>query len=246
MAGVGISDTAAELRAVAAAADDASGYFPALYSRVTSRIADAIAGRSFEDGARMETLACTFADYYLRAVAQPGERPRCWQATWDVAGDGRLLIVQHLLLGINAHVNHDLTLAVVDVARETGDLPGVRPDFLAVNDVLATTYTDVLRDLDRVSRWTNEAAAMGGGRLFNFSLRVARNQAWAAAERLYPLDEQASAAYRAELDRLVSVLAYLVTRPTFPLPLLIPVARLLEQRDPRKVVQALLGRNGGE
>lgn len=244
---MGIADTAAELRAIALAADDASGYFPALYSRVTSRIAEAISDKSFEDGARMERLAVTFADYYLRAVAvaSPADRPRCWQATWDVAGDGRLLIVQHLLLGINAHVNHDLALAVVDIARDTGDLPGVRPDFLAVNDVLATTYVDVLRDLDRVSRWTNEAAALGGGRLFNFSLRVARDQAWAAAERLYPLDAAAAAAYRAELDRLVSVLAYLVTRPAFPLPLLIPVARLLEQRNPRKVVRALLGRGGG-
>ena len=238
---MGIADTAAELRAIAREADDATGYFPALYSRVTARIAESIAAGRFDDGPRMERFATTFASYYVRAFRNDIPRPRCWQATWDVAGDGALLIVQHLLLGINAHVNHDLPLAVVDVARGAGGLASVHDDFLAVNAVLAETYNGVLRDLDRVSRWTNEAAALGGGRSFNFSLRVARDQAWDAAGRLFPLDADGSAAYAAELDRLVSVLAFLVTRPVFPLRLLVPLARRLEQRDPRTVTAALLG-----
>jgi hypothetical protein len=230
---MGIANTAADLRAVALAADDASGYFPALYSRVTTKVAAA---------GIAEDLAVAFAGYYTRALRREVERPRCWQATWDVAGDGRLLIVQHLLLGINAHVNHDLPLAVVEVAREAGDLASLRGEFDAINDVLAATYLEVLRDLDGVARWTNEAAALGGGRMFNFSLRVARRQAWDAATRLFPLDDAEAAAYRAELDRLVSVLAYLVTRPVLPARLLVPVLRRLEQRDPRRVTRALLGR----
>ena len=229
---MGIAETAEELRAIALAADDASGYFPALYSRVTTRIAEAGVA---------EALGVTFASYYVRAFRREIERPRCWQATWDVAPDPDLLIVQHLLLGINAHVNHDLPLAVVDTAREVGALAPIRPEFDAVNDVLEATYHDVLRDLDGVARWTNEAAALGGGRLFNFSLRTARDQAWAAATRLFPLDDTGAAAYRAELDRLVSVLAYLVTRPVLPARLIIPWLRRLEQRDPRRVTRALLG-----
>ena len=227
-----IAETAAELRAVALAADDASGYFPALYSRVTRRVAEA---------GIADELAVVFAGYYLRALRREIDRPRCWQATWDVAGDGNLLIVQHLLLGINAHVNHDLPLAVVELARRHGELAPMRPAFDAVNDVLAATYHEVLRDLDGVARWTNEAAALGGGRLFNFSLRVARRQAWDAATRLFPLDDAGTAAYRAELDRLVSVLAYLVTRPVLPVRVVIPLLRRLEQRDPRRVTLALLG-----
>ena len=41
-----------------------------------------------------------------------------------VAGldEEKLLIVQHLLLGINAHVNHDLALAVVEMAAERGEI----------------------------------------------------------------------------------------------------------------------------
>jgi hypothetical protein len=227
-----ITETAEELRSMARAADDGRGYFPALYSRVT----DAVAAAGLA-----ERLAVTFASYYVRAFRGEIEAPRCWQASWDVAGDGSLLIVQHLLLGINAHVNHDLPLAVVDVAREVGGLQAIKADFDAINDVLATTYKGVLRDLDGVARWTSEASALGGGRLFNFSLRVARAQAWDAAVRLFPLDDAAAADYRAELDRLVTVLAYLVTRPALPARLLLPLARRLEQHDPRTVTAALLG-----
>lgn len=227
-----IAETAEELRSIARSADDARGYFPALYSRVTAAVATA---------GIAERLAVTFAAYYLRAFREPVDAPRCWRASWDVAGDGNLLIVQHLLLGINAHVNHDLPLAVVDVAREVGDPASLRADFDAVNDVLAETYQSVLRDLDGVARWTSEASALGGGRLFNFSLRVARAQAWDAAVRLFPLDPAETAAYRAELDRLVSVLAYLVTQPALPVRVLLPWVRRLEQRDPRTVTAALLG-----
>ena len=137
----------------------------------------------------MDVFATEFASRYTRAWRQEIPRPRCWQASWDVADDGNLLIVQHLLLGINAHVNYDLPQAAAAAARETGDLASVRKDFDAVNDVLAEVSVGVLDDLDRLSQWTSMVAALGGGRAFNFSLRAARAQAWGAAERLYALDE---------------------------------------------------------
>jgi hypothetical protein len=236
-----IQHTAQELRSIARNSTDASGYFPALYARVTSNIAAAIAAGRFEDGERMDVFATTFASYYVRALRREIPRPRCWQATWDVANDKDLLVVQHLLLGINAHVNHDLPQVVVDFADATGDLAAARRDFDAVNSVLDSTSTEVLRDLDRVSRWVNEIAALGGGRGFNFSLRVARAQAWNAAQYLYRLKPEGRTAYIGELDRLVSVLAYLITRPSFPADLFVKVARQLEQRDPRIVITALLG-----
>jgi hypothetical protein len=239
-----IRATAGELRAIALSCDDAAGYFPALYARVTTQIADSIDRGDFADGPRMDAFATEFASRYVRARKQEIVRPRCWQATWDVANDQHLLIVQHLFLGINAHVNYDLPQAVVAIARRTGDLASVHPDFDAVNDVLATTSVGVLRDLDRLTHWTNAAVAMGGGRLFNFSLREARSQAWAAAERLYSLDDAQQRAYVSELDELVSVLAYLITQPPLLVQLFVFVARMLEQHDPGVVIAALLGDAG--
>ena len=69
----------------------------------------------------------------------------------------------------------------------------------------------------------------------------ARDQAWRTAERLFPLSTADRAVEVAELDRLTSVLAYLITRPTLPGRLVVSVARRLEERDSRKVTAALLG-----
>ena len=236
-----IADVAEELRAVARASDDAVGYFAAVYSRVTSTIATSIAEGRFADGPRMERFASTFAELYTRCLGPRPVRARCWQAGFDVAGDRDLIILQHLLIGFNAHVTHDLPQAVVAVADSTGDLQAVKPDFDAINILLGEMTLGVLSDLDRVSRWASEVGSFGGGRFFNFSLVKARDQAWRTAERLFPLSAADRAVEVAELDRLTSVLAYLITRPTLPGRLVVSVARRLEERDPRKVTAALLG-----
>jgi len=236
-----IADTARDLRAAALAAGDCSGYFPALYSRVTTRIGASIAKGEFENGPRLDEFATRFASHYVAAAHDRAHSAKCWQASWNVAGDRGLLIVQHLLLGINAHVNYDLPRVVVELADERGDLASLRHDFDAVNEVLAATYADVIKDLDRVSRWSNSAARLGGGRVFNFSLTLARARAWQAATAMYPLSADGRRAYSLELDRLVSVLAYLITRPSPIARPFIALARRLEEHDPTKVVTALLG-----
>jgi hypothetical protein len=235
------SETAAALRAFARSRSDALGYFPAMYARVTDRVAAGIVEGRFDDGPRMDEFITAFADRYLKAFDEPVARARCWQACWDVSNDGKLLIVQHLVLGINAHVNYDLPQTVAGIARRSNDWAGVRRDFDAVNGILAATSVDVLRDLDRVARWTNEAAALGGGKVFNFSLRRARDQAWSAARRLAVMDAEQQANEVRELDDLVAVLAYLVSRPVFPASLVMGLARRFETRRPTDVTAALLG-----
>jgi hypothetical protein len=231
----------AELRRLAADAEDWSGCFTAMYAEVTARVERRCAEGRFDDPERMLAFVDVFAGYYTRAAADRAGGPGCWRAAWDVAADPGPLVTQHLLLGINAHVNHDLPQAVVDVVDRTGDLASARRDFDAVNDVLAEAYDDVLARLGRVSRWTAVAASAGGGRLFRFSLTTARRQAWGAAERLRPLDAAARRGYVAELDRLVGVLAYLIVSPAPPVSWLVPLCRRLEERDPRRVARALLG-----
>jgi len=236
-----LDDTLEALRSAALSAGDGGGYFPALYARVTRRVIDGGAAGRFEDATRMASFVEGFAARYLDAGREPVAASACWRAAFDVATDGDLLIVQQLLLGINAHVNFDLAQAVVTVADRTGDLPGIRPDFDAVNLVLRATYDDVMADLGRVTRWTGRAGALGGGRLFNFSLRTARDQAWQAALTLYPMPPDARRAQVAELDALVAVLAYLVTRPTLPFSWLARLARRVEDHDAATVTRALLG-----
>lgn len=236
-----LTATIDELRSVAVAACDASGYFPAMYARITKAIETAATEGRFADGPRMERFARAFAGWYppLRHDGVPVAG--CWQAAFDVAGDGRLMIVQHLLLGINAHVNHDLPQVVVELAPRGMDLADLRADFDAVNQILAESLPMVLRSLGTVSRWVNTAAAFGGTQLFDFSLRVARRQAWEAAERMQPLADADRAAYATELDRLVRVLAYLVANPGPVSKIGVALGRRCEDHDPRRVTAQLLG-----
>ncbi len=236
-----LTATIDQLRTVAATADDASGYFPAMYARVTDRVEQAAAGGGFDDGERMERFARTFAAWYLEPITGERPMPECWQAAFDVAGDGRLLIAQQLLLGINAHVNHDLPQVVVELADETGDLAALRPGFDAINDLLAATYPALVRDVGRVAWWMAALSTRDDGRAFNFSLNRARDIAWMNAERLFALPADQRPAAAAQLDDVVRVLAYLVTRPPWPVSWAAPILRRLESSDPREVTAALLG-----
>lgn len=228
------------LRTRALAATDGAGYFPAMYARVTQRVIDDIGAGRFDDGARMARFVETFAGRYLDACADPAGAAKCWRGSFDVAADGGLLVVQHLLLGINAHVNFDLPQTVVEAAGP-GPLAPIRADFLAVNDILASVYDELLGDLDRVTRWVNVAANIGGGQLFNFSLRTARDTAWATATRLHAASPGGRAAEVGALDELVAVLAYLLTRPVWFVRPIVAVLRHLEARDPVVVTRSLLG-----
>jgi hypothetical protein len=235
-----LTATIDDLRAVASTSADASGYFPAMYARVTERVERAAADGRVGDGERMEAFARVFAGRYLDAVGG-GHVPGCWQAAADAAHDDSLLISQHLLVGINAHVNHDLPLTVVGLADETGDLASLRPGFDAINDILAETYPELVHDVGRVAGWMAAASARGGGWVFNFSLRTARDVAWLNAERLHALPAAERPAAIADLDALVRVLAYLVTRPPWPVSWAVPLLRGLEPDEPRDVTEALLG-----
>ena len=236
-----LADTTDQLRAVALDAADASGYFAAMYARVTSAVDDAIAAGRFVDGSGMASFARAFAARYLVPRSGQPPIPGCWQAAWDVSADRDLLVVQHLLLGVNAHVNHDLPLVVVDLAGERGGLDAMRSDFEAINRILAETQPRVMKDLGLTSRWVNVVASLGAGRVFDFSLDVAREQAWRSAERLYGMDPVDRPDDVAELDQLVRVLAYLVAHPRTPLRCVIPILRRFEDNDPRRVTRALLG-----
>ena len=237
-----LATTIDELRSIALDAGDAAGYFPALYARVTDRIQTAAADGRFDDPQRMEEFANAFARWYVRARTGETAAPGCWRAAFDVTGDSRLMIVQHLLLGINAHVNHDLPQVVVERAPASGDLTDLRADFDAVNDILAETIPSVLASLGAVSRWVNVVASRGGGRAFDFSLRVARHTRVGHGRPAAPHRTARIVRPRSrKLDGMVRVLAYLVANPGAPASWGVAVARRLEEHDPPTVTRKLLG-----
>jgi len=92
--------------------------FQRCYGMMSSNMALAIEGGRFSDAQWVEQLMRRFAEYYFEAVELydrgHADTPAVWQQVHDAAQKKRLHVLQHLLLGINAHINYDLPLALYD------------------------------------------------------------------------------------------------------------------------------------
>lgn len=224
---------------------DRIGCFAALYRTVTVEVRDGIADGFFDDGERMARLDVVFADRFLDALAthRAGGRPtRSWAAAFDAARSSRPIVLQHLLLGINAHINLDLGIASATVAPGA-DLPGLRRDFDRINEVLASLLGRVRRELAVVSPWLGMLDTFGGrtdDEVVRFSIEVARAEAWRFAGELAPLERDHWGGPIGVRDARVARLARTVLRPG-PLSMVVALVRLREEKDVRRVIATLSG-----
>ena len=224
------------------------GYFAALYLRVTVAVKQGIANNQFQNGECMARLDVVFATRYIQAyeLYRQGKQPtKSWQVAFEAAEKWRPLILQQLLAGINAHINLDLGIAAVTTCP--GDqLPPLQQDFDTINLVLASLVQPVETEIGSVSPWINFLSKIdpsANDAVINFSMRVARSEAWKFALKLNLLDtgQQADAIERH--DQLIADLGRCICYPPgffFKLGLL--AIRLRESNDVSKVIDLLLSK----
>ncbi|MCB0842936.1 MAG: hypothetical protein KDD63_00810 [Bacteroidetes bacterium] len=100
---------------------DKRAFFLRCYCMMSENMFRALDEKRFIDNQWVETLLLTFADYYFDALAcfDCGESvPKVWQVAHEAAAQKKLHVLQHLFLGINAHINYDLVLTLHDLLRE--------------------------------------------------------------------------------------------------------------------------------
>ena len=194
------------------------GYFAALYRKVTINVKEGIANNDFQNGERMARLDVNFADRYLEAydLHRQGKQPTAaWQVSFEAAERWRPLILQHLLAGINAHINLDLGIAAMETSP--GDqLAGLQTDFEMINTILARLVQPVQNEIGEVSPWIGfleKIDPSADDAIINFSMKIARDSAWKFALRLNALDvvERPGAIQRR--DQEIAKLAHLVVDP---------------------------------
>jgi hypothetical protein len=194
------------------AAADRRGYFAALYNRVTQRVKTGIANGEFDDGERMERLDVTFATRYLDAYDAyvAGELPsRAWLKAFEAARDPSLIVLQHLLLGMNAHINLDLGVAAARTCPGSL-LPPLRADFDRINQVLASLTPTVEQEIAEESPdmgIIERAAPKLELALIGFAMDGAREAAWKFASELAPLPRAEQLGHMARRDDEVALLA---------------------------------------
>jgi hypothetical protein len=186
-----IDDILAQLTAIIAESENTGsriGYFAALYYKVTASVKDGIAKGKFSNGPRMESLDVIFASRYLDALAAwKAGKPltESWKLAFEASKQPGLLVLQHLLLGMSAHINLDLGIAAVAVAG--GELESLHNDFDEINTIISALTYQVLNDIDRVSPLLSLLGLHAGDStsiLIQFSIDNARDGAWCFAEDL--------------------------------------------------------------
>lgn len=221
------------------------GYFPALYRKVTIQVKDDIAAGRFEDGARMEQLDVRFANRYFAAFDQHrrGEAPtRSWAYSFAQAESPDPLILQHLMLGINAHINLDLGIAAVETAPAE-QLPALRTDFERINTILAALVDEVQDEI--AALWpTMGVIDRIGGRLdealCNFCLAKARVVAWTRAEELAAYPVETHPTHIARFDDEVCALSRRICPDDGLWPPLLQRLSAAEDARPRVIIDVLV------
>ncbi|MDC7997715.1 DUF5995 family protein [Gilvibacter sediminis] len=167
----------------AIAQEDALGYFAALYLKVTQRVKEKIDAGFFDDNPRMERLDVVFANRYIDAYQQykSGEKPtKSWQVAFDATVDNKIIVLQHLLAGMNAHINLDLGIAAAQIT-DPASIASLENDFNKINEVLGELLTEVQDSLARIwptLLWILRKTKNVDDFLVNFSMSIAREGAW--------------------------------------------------------------------
>lgn len=222
------------------ARQDRLGYFAALYNRVTLAVRDGIKAGKFQDGPRMEALDVIFAGRYLAAydAYRSGELPSIsWFKAFNAALSGNYIVLQHLLAGMNAHINLDLGVAAARVAAGSA-INGLQGDFNKINDVLATLTPVVEQQLDDCSPGFKELSGIAPKlelKMVGFSMEKARAAAWAFALELAPLKHLPQVARMATRDMQAS----LVTDAVLNDGLVVRLIRARESTDVAHNIQVL-------
>jgi hypothetical protein len=124
------------------------------YAMMTANMQAALAAGEFHDPEWVRPWLDHFADFYFNALEaytqRPETAPRVWRLTHELAQIPMTNVIEALLLGVNAHINADLPLALHDaLAPEWGTLTPEQRDLRHqdhnhVNAVIGRT-TDAVR-----------------------------------------------------------------------------------------------------
>jgi hypothetical protein len=224
-------------------AESRLGFFAALYRQVTVAVIQGIEAGVFDDAARMSRLTGAFASRYFGALDtwQGGGQPsRCWRVAFDTASRRDRLILQHVILGINAHINLDLAVAAAQVQPGSA-IQDLRPDFYRVNHTLERVFPvaqDVVAHFSPILGVLDTLGGRTDDQVLNFSIGSARDEAWRQAVVLASLDPEGQGEAISLLDRKVAFLARIVAEPGGILDRAVEVVHFVESDDVVGVIDA--------
>lgn len=213
---------------------DTLGYFAVLYRKVTKKVKQGIEENFFDDGSRMEKLDVIFAKRYLDAYfsyKSKKEITKSWEIAFEFSKDYWPIVLQHLLIGMNAHINLDLGIAAAEVSKNK-DINNLKDDFNKINEILSSLVNEVQNDLANIwpkLKWILQKTKKVDDFLVDFSMEIARNEAWEFATTLANKSTSELEKLITEKDTITAKKAKFISNPGAIVSMVLGIIRLGEK-----------------
>jgi len=177
--------------------NDGLKWFNRMYLMVTQQVDLHPPGGAWQSPLWLTRLDVVFACLYFGAV-RDYVSGKTVSSAWSALLDARERVgvdrIQFALAGMNAHINHDLALALLETNSELGMTPSLNgpehTDYLSVNELLNTLMPETLNMFatDTLGVLAEDTGKIG--RLLAFwDICAARNLAWDFAGHLEDLND---------------------------------------------------------
>lgn len=171
------------------ARNDRRAIFLSIYARMTEAVARRVRRADFADPDWVGAYLVAFANLYREAVRdyETGALESLadpWLLAFEAAEGGESLVVQDAALGVNAHINYDLALALDEVGIEP-DRDTKYRDHREVTDVIRALVDEaqdalIARDADGLAT-VDESLGRLDEQFCVFTIDECRDSAWRTA-----------------------------------------------------------------
>ena len=186
----------AQMEAIEAAIPPGDGLacFNRMYLTVTREVYSELGQRFYADPTFMTTLDVVFANLYFAAAgaaANPAAAPLAWRPLIEQRAVAGIEPIQFALAGMNAHINHDLPLAVVSTCTQLATSPAAGAhlaDYQKVDRLLDATEQSVRQSFESAPELAVDRHLQAVNSLIaNWAINSARDLAWTNALLLWEL-----------------------------------------------------------
>ena len=195
-----MNDVIARMQAIEAAlpAEDGVACFNRMYLQVTLGVAQVVGQGGFGDAAFMAHLDVVFANLYFDAVDSLSGPvtglPAAWQPLLVSRGTPGIEPIQYALAGMNAHINHNLPLAVVKACADLSTAPddgSHHDDYQKVNTLLGALDQSVRESFESPELVAaDQHVAAVANVIGNWNITTARDIAWDTALALWEIRDR--------------------------------------------------------
>ena len=209
--------------------NDGVASFSKLYHIITRRIGDMADRGEFHSSPFLVRLDIEFAERYFQALrryaADIGSAPRVWRVLFDNRSDPCVAPVNFAAAGVNAHINFDLSCALVATWRHMapdgdGESSAQFHDYRLINEVFEMEMDPLREDLDSFLSAGPDGAPWdrGANWIADLVIRFTRDLAWDEAKRVWErgATPEVFAASERKLDAIATFIGERLLRTPLP------------------------------